>query len=243
MPRVRSIQGHSELRLLRDCYARIMPDDERIDARYAALASGVRRRVLDVLQESPQPLDAIAVAERIDLHVTTTRFHLEQLEEAGLVRRAVERAGTRGRPRVLFTSDPSVRSAHAHRDLVAVLSSSLAEDEDGGRARAIRAGEAWSQQYEQELNRTTGSGVDALVGLLDRLGYDAVSDERVITLRACPFRDEAMRNPGVVCAIHLGLLRGAACALGHENHDADLRPFAGPDRCEIELSGEWSPTN
>ncbi|GAB3129218.1 helix-turn-helix domain-containing protein [Glaciibacter psychrotolerans] len=197
--------------------------------------------MLAALQESAQPLDAASVAARIELHVTTTRFHLNRLEDAGLVRRAAPRAGTRGRPRVLYTSDPSVRSVEAHRDLVAVLSSSLGEDDDGGRARAIRAGESWSQKYEQELNHATGPGVDALVGLLDRLGYDAVSDSHLITLRACPFREEALRNPDVVCGVHLGLLRGAAEVLGQENHTVSLRPFTGPGRCEIELSAEWFP--
>lgn len=116
-----------------------MTTPEQANSRYAALASDPRRRVLELLLASDDPLDAAAVAASIKLHVTTARFHLEQLEQAGLVRRLTERAGLRGRPRILFVASPVTRQADAQRELNQRLADALGEDADGGRGRAVRA--------------------------------------------------------------------------------------------------------
>lgn len=206
---------------------------------------GVRRRVLDTLLASGTPVDAQAVAAEVGLHVTTARFHLENLERAGLIRRSVERSGTRGRPRVLFVAAPSAREEGAQRDLTDALASALADDADGGRGRAIRAGEAWAEQFEPELAAASAGaacpGAAPLVGILDRLGFDPErAGGEAINLHACPFRDEARRNPSVVCAVHLGLLRGAARTLGRDPQEVGLRPFVGPELCVVDLPADWS---
>jgi predicted ArsR family transcriptional regulator len=191
------------------------------------------------------------VSAQVGLHITTVRFHLEHLERSGLIRRSVERAGARGRPRVLFVAAPPARAEGAQRDLTDALASALAADPDGGRSRAIRAGEAWSEHFGVELAAaaSTEAGAAPLLDLLDRLGFDpelmpggqSPTDRpgRTIELHACPFRDEARRNPQVVCSVHLGLLRGAARTLGHEAGDTDLRPFVRPELCIVDLRGDW----
>lgn len=212
-------------------------------AQDASSAPATRRRVLKALLESPTPLDAAAVAARVGLHVATARFHLEKLERAALVRRSTRRAGVRGRPQVVFVAGPSAREEGAQRDLNDALATALGQDPDGGRARAIRAGEGWSEHFDTELSAASAdAGSDALLGVLDRLGFDAesVDDGHRIALRACPFRDEARRNPDVVCSVHLGLLRGAARSLGHGPDDLSLHPFVQPELCTVHLSGDWS---
>ncbi|TFC46392.1 ArsR family transcriptional regulator [Cryobacterium sp. TMT1-21] len=149
-----------------------MNTEEGNGDRHAALASDARRQVLDLLMDSASPLDAAAVAGRVGLHVTTARFHLDQLENAGLIRRAVDRAGTRGRPRILFTAGPATREDGAQHDMSRVLAGALAEDDDRGRARATRAGERWSSAYADELRGTADEGVRPLLRILDRLGFD-----------------------------------------------------------------------
>jgi len=59
-------------------------------ARYAALAVSSRRRLLEVLQSAEEPLDVGQLAAAVGLRGTTARVHLEVLERAGLVRRAVQ---------------------------------------------------------------------------------------------------------------------------------------------------------
>lgn len=229
-----------------------MTTPEQADSRYAALASDPRRRVLELLRASEVPLDAAAVAESIQLHVTTARFHLEHLEQAGLVRRLTERAGTRGRPRILFVASPVTREVDAQRELNQRLADAFTEDADGGRGRALRAGVRWSADYAGDLDPASLEGVAPVMRILDRLGFDpeqvaAGSDQqrdaetgtRTIELRACPFRAEARQNPDVVCSIHLGLLRGAARALGHDESDVELHPFVEPDLCVVKLRGHW----
>ncbi|WP_022885648.1 helix-turn-helix transcriptional regulator [Glaciibacter superstes] len=214
--------------------------------RHAALASGVRRHVLDALAESGTPLDAAAIAAQLKLHVTTARFHLGQLEAAGLIRRRLERAGARGRPRVLFEAAPSARAENAQRELSGALASALAQDADGGRERAIQAGEQWSSEYSAEVAAevaasagSAGSGSGPLVRILDRLGFDPETrpDGRTIDLRSCPFRDEARQNPSVVCSVHLGLIRGVVEALGQDADDSGLAPFVEPELCVVSLRG------
>jgi predicted ArsR family transcriptional regulator len=204
----------------------------------------MRRQVLALLLASDRPIDAVAVAGGIGLHVSTARFHLEQLEQAGLVRRAVERAGQRGRPRILFIAAPGAREDGAQRELSAVLASALAEDHDGGRVRAVRAGEEWSSRFHGELQAMSDPSAAPLVRLLERLGFDPKqnSPESMIDLHACPFRDEARRNPQVICSVHLGLIRGAARSLGHKAEDAGIRPFVEPELCVVDLLGGWAGT-
>jgi predicted ArsR family transcriptional regulator len=236
-----------------------MIDEDTSGDRYAALASDARRQVLDLLMGSGAALDAAAVAARVGLHITTVRFHLEQLESAGLIRRAPRRAGTRGRPRILFTAGPAAREDGAKQDLSQALAGALAEDADGGRARAIRAGEHWSATFEGELRGSTGEGAAPLLRILDRLGFDPKVDAPtpgvpaeadapepetppVINLLACPFRADARQAPEVICSVHQGLIRGIALSLGHDPEGAELRPFVGPELCQVRLSGSWAAT-
>ena len=247
-----------------------MSEGQGIGDRHAALASDARRRVLELIAGAREPVDAAAVAASIGLHVTTARFHLDQLEGAGLIRRAVDRTGIRGRPRILFTVNPAVREDGVQRLLSHALVGALAEDEDGGRARAIRAGERWSAVFDPEARESepsTGAAGGAsdlvpLVHILDGLGFDPVArplaastgqpasptetdarDGLVVELRSCPFRDEARHTPAVVCSLHLGLIRGIARSGGHNPDDVELRPFVLPELCEVRLRGDWVPAD
>jgi predicted ArsR family transcriptional regulator len=223
---------------------------EQAHGRHAALASDPRRRVLELLRASEAPLDAAAVAAGIRLHVTTARFHLEQLEQAGLVRRLTERAGARGRPRILFVASPATREVEAQRELNRRLAAAFTEDADGGHGRAVRAGVRWSADYAGVLEEASPGGVAPVMRILDRLGFDpeqvaaggpdAETGTRTIELNACPFREEARQNPDVVCSVHLGLLRGAARALGRDEDDVELHPFVESDLCVVKLRGHWA---
>ena len=208
---------------------------------HAALASPVRRRVIELLLQSDAPLDAVAVADHLALHVTTARFHLEQLESAGLVRREVHRAAQRGRPRILFSVVPTSQD-DVQEQLNHALASVIAEDSDGGRARAIRAGESWSAGFAGPLATRPDDGITPVVRLLADLEFGPVVEDsgRSIALTACPFREEARQNPAVICSVHLGLLRWVATTLGHSQESVTLRPFVHPNLCVVHLDGDWA---
>jgi predicted ArsR family transcriptional regulator len=231
-------------------------------ARHAALASEPRRRALALLSDSALPLEVGAVATALGLHVTTARFHLEQLEAAGLVERQVARAGQRGRPRVLFSAAVvPVPADEAQQQLTQALAAVIGEDADGGRARAVRAGERWSAQYETVAAAAAGAAstpglpaaaasaddvtdaapgadlVPPLMRVLTEIGFEPElrADERTIALPACPFRAEARANPDVVCSVHLGLMKGLARSLGHDATGIRLQPFVQPTLCLVHL--------
>ena len=218
-----------------------MEFEERSPGWHAALASPIRRSVLEFLVESGEPLDAPAVAAQMNLHVTTARFHLEQLLRAKLIQREPDRSGQRGRPRICFTAVQAARG-DARDQLGDALASVLAEDDDGGRARAIRAGEKWSEAFAGGLTASSGAGAAPLVELLDQLEFAPELDEsgRSISLSACPFREAARANPGVVCNVHLGLIQRVTSTLGHDDSAVELRPFVGPHLCVVDLGTDWN---
>ncbi|WP_448809740.1 helix-turn-helix transcriptional regulator [Agromyces bauzanensis] len=197
---------------------------------HAALASRPRRRVLDAVVRSAAPVDALTIAAEVGLHVTTVRFHLDQLEAVHLVRRVTGAEPRRGRPRIRYVAAASPAD-DSREQLIEVLASALAERPDG-RAQSIEAGHRWADA----LAPAGHDGVDALVHVLDDLGFDpARSEPDVIRLRACPFRDAARDHPQVVCSVHRGLIEQVLRAHGSDRR-AELVPFVEPELCLVTLA-------
>jgi predicted ArsR family transcriptional regulator len=208
----------------------------RNETYHAALASHTRRRILDALGGSSEPLDAQAIASVLELHVSTVRFHLDQLEEVRLVRRESGGDRRRGRPRVLYTAVlKAERDEGSREQLIEVLAGALARsDVDQGRSRAISAGRAWARglvpEHSGSVDRRSG-----LLEVLDRLGFDPAPDGDVVQLRGCPFRDAARRHPQIVCSAHLGLVQQLLDGDGGSPQDVRLLPFVQPNLCVITL--------
>jgi len=217
------------------------------DARHAALASELRQRILSALADASSPLDATSIAGLFGIHVTTARFHLDQLEAAHLARRQVQHGSGRGRPRVAYTAVAEKPAAEAMRELNAVLVDALAHDADGGRHRAYEAGTRWAQAYRDVLQPTSSDdeaeapASEPLVQVFDRLGFEPeprlIDGERTIALNGCPFRDAAMQHPEIVCSAHRGLLDGSLDELGQPTSGTTLEPFVEPDLCMVHLRG------
>jgi predicted ArsR family transcriptional regulator len=205
-------------------------DGERIDGTYhPALASHTRRQVLDTLIRSPGPVDALALATELGLHVTTVRFHLEQLAEAHLVRREAAEEKRRGRPRILYSATRAA-DRDSRGQLIEVLAGALAGRPADAQDRSVDAGRGWATALLAE-QPTPADGPTALLDVLDRLGFAPEPDGDTIRLRACPFRDAAREHPEVVCAVHRGLVEEI---LGPPAR-ARLLPFVQPELCLISL--------
>lgn len=218
---------------------------------HSALASRTRRRVLNALAGSSVPLDAQAVAGVLELHVSTVRFHLEQLEQARLVQRESGGEKRRGRPRVLYTAILDAEHDESSREqLIEVLAGALADSQgDRGRSSAVNAGRTWARGLLSPRPDSAGRR-SGLLEVLDRLGFDPSRDGDVVELRACPFRDAARRHPQVVCSVHLGLVQqlldgddgdggDAAPVVSGADAAQDVRllPFVQPNLCLI----TWRP--
>ena len=228
------------------------------------LGSPVRRAILDTLANLPvlatadtpnrsKGLTAAELGERVGLHVTTVRHHLERLELAGLVHRHAERTGV-GRPRHHFTAAPGnlaeVGDPSAYRLLAEVLTEAMASVNPD----AVSAGRRWSQRtistaLDPDVRaapaRTPGQWLGklgALIDLLDSWGFDpSVTTEAGgrtsrVCLNRCPLRELAAANPAVACGVHRGVLEGALDALGEEGVTVELEPFVQPDLCVARLT-------
>lgn len=129
--------------------------------RHAALAVPSRRRLLDALRASDEPMEIRGLVAAVGLHVTTARFHLAVLERAGLISRTADRAGRPGRPRQLYTAVLPAEATEGHRQLAQVLAAALASDPVSGPSQAEKAGRRWADAQvpvDDATTRTAKSG-------------------------------------------------------------------------------------
>jgi predicted ArsR family transcriptional regulator len=217
---------------------------------HRALAEESRVRLLELLRDSSTPLSTGQLAQRTGLHATTVRSHLEVLVDAELVTTTREARTTPGRPRILYAAvafEPEPQEM-GYRLLAEILASELAATSEHPSARALAAGAVWGEYLvprPQPFTQVTAEHARSeLLALLERLGFapeiavepGAPSEgDELVRLRRCPFIDVARERSDVVCAVHLGLMRGAVAALDAPLHVEELVPFAEPDACTVRL--------
>ena len=56
-----------------------------------------------------------------------------------------------------------------------------------------------------------------------------------VRLTRCPLLEAARESPTVVCSVHLGIVRGALAAQGHDGSASELHPFSDPGACHLRL--------
>jgi len=207
----------------------------------AAAASPARGRLLELLRSSAERLDVYQLAARTGLHITTVRFHLGVLVDADLVTVDRQQRTSPGRPRMFY--GPVDRPPSGYHAVAAVLAANFGGTAAGRRSRAEQAGRDWAAvNPDPGQARTLDEVADRVTELFDAMNFDPeqapVDSERqrVIRLRACPYRDIARSHPEVICSLHLGLLRGTLTRLGSPPELAGLVPFAEPGLCLATLT-------
>jgi len=214
-----------------------------------------RLRVLTLLQDSRRPLGVADVAASTGLHTNTARFHLDGLVDAGLVDRTTEARDQPGRPRALYIARPgSARGGQrSYRLLAEILTDYLASHTAQPAKEALQAGLRWGRQFATTPNgrRSTGgqpahrrqigeaAATRQLVEMLDDVGFvpqaKTVQHQRQILLHHCPFREAAIEHQDVVCAVHLGLMRGVLAEIEAPIVADRLEPFVEPSLCIAHL--------
>lgn len=241
-----------------------MPDHATHDAN-ELLASPIRRRIVERLAISPAVpgresggRSAAELATDVGLHVTTVRFHLDQLTVAGIVTAATEHREGAGRPRKVYRLPPGFQPEDstdgAFEALATLLATTWGGDEDGEPITPVEAGARWARTHARSALDVEGTPAPARspgqwlgkVGLmLDVLrdwGYHPqVSADRdgrqvQIELIDCPFFDLARAQPDVVCGVHRGLLTGSMDALGENDVDIGLTAFVDSRTCLARLT-------
>lgn len=207
----------------------------------AADLSRARRQVLELLVVRGVPTSVATVAAELGQHTNTVREHLEGLADAGLADRSTARPAGRGRPGTLYEARPASATdpgAREYAALASVLADQIARTSPDPRADALAAGDRWGRDLvAHERHDGAPHARRTVVRLLDRLGFGPNADatDTAVELRRCPLLDAALRTPEVVCAVHLGLARGALDALGAPTDRTTLEPFALPGACLLHL--------
>ncbi len=195
-----------------------------------------RAGVLQYLRavDAAQPVAVVAAA--IGLHANTTRFHLDALIGAGLVRREKEARSQPGRPRVLYRARPAANDQQYHQLAAAMVRHFAGPLNDRG-IRAEAAGEAWGAEVLAGLPAASVEALPRLVGCLARLGYQPEllpGLPPTISLRPCPYAELAGEFPDTVCRLHLGLVRGLLDPADPWLVEV-LEPYATADTCVVRL--------
>ncbi|MFH0245466.1 helix-turn-helix transcriptional regulator [Streptomyces sp. HK10] len=199
-----------------------------------------RRAVLLHLRGRTEPVTAAGLAAECGLHANTVREHLDALVDASLAARERAPADGRGRPAWLYRARAPQQSAvREYAGLATVLAARIARSSPDPRADALAAGEEWGRALlaGQGPARDPGDARVRVLALLEEIGFAPQPDEgaREVRLPRCPFVEAAREYPGVVCAVHEGLVRAGLTALGGDAERVALHPFAEPDACRLSL--------
>jgi predicted ArsR family transcriptional regulator len=180
-----------------------------------ALGDPTRHELFRYISDVERPVDVAELTEHLGIHHNAIRQHLAKLVEAELVSEATAPRVGRGRPRLVYTVDPSAGSRWGVTGPYERLTLLLSE--------VIRTGDSpvdVGRRAGRPVRATTSNGVDPVAGLVDameRHGFEPTATRRGeqidIVLGACPFETTALADPDTVCGLHLGLAFGAADSL------------------------------
>ena len=217
----------------------------------ASLAEPVRQTLYRYVAERSQPVSREQAASGVGVAHHVAKFHLDKLEEEGLLeveyRRPAGRTGPgAGRPakfyrraaRDIAVSLPERRYELPGRLMAEAITASTASGEPVSatlRAAAVATGEQLGRQAAQVAGRQAGTEelVTAVCGVLEAEGYEPRATFDRITLSNCPFASLAKDFTGLVCGMNLNLMRGLVESLGDQRLQARLDPAAG--RCCVTL--------
>jgi len=188
-------------------------------------------------------MSIVAIADELDVHPNTVRFHLDALLSAGQVEQVASQRKGPGRPAQMFAATRQMdRAGLRHYQLLAeILATGFAAEPDP-RAKALQVGRAWGERLEppphagENATNGTAESIQHLLELLDELGFAPERrGESQIGLRHCPFLELAETRTSVVCPIHLGVMQGALQRWQAPVTVDRLEEFAEPDLCLVHL--------
>jgi predicted ArsR family transcriptional regulator len=211
-----------------------------------------RAGVLDMLRAADGPLGVREVAQRMGLHPNTARFHLEALAEAGLAVRDTEGRKTPGRPRIGYRAVAGAPAGRRrYRLLAEMLTSLIAGTMPEPGEAAQEAGREWgaylAEQPPPYQKPSAEEAIGKLTAIMEELGFAPQAEAQPgggqyrLCLRQCPFREVAQHHQGVICALHLGLMRGALARMRAPVTAERLDPFTEPGLCVARLTGGENP--
>jgi predicted ArsR family transcriptional regulator len=213
----------------------------------AALAEPMRRALYRYVVDQPRPVSRDQAADGVGVSRHVAKFHLDKLQDEGLLEVEYRRPPGRGGPgagrpaklyrrssRELAVSLPERRYELAGRVLVEAIEDA---EQDGVaiaealRTAAERAGRALGDEARRRAGADAGRAAhaDTARGMLAELGYEPRADDGGLILANCPFHALAQDYTEVVCGMNLDLIDGLLAGLELADLRARLDP--APGRC------------
>lgn len=211
-------------------------------ARHRLLGDPTRLVIVEALAAGPRLMSELV--QLAGVHRNTLRAHLARLEAAGIVERERMQPVGPGRPADRYLLRRALTPAGTEQRLLVqslVRLVARAYDDDAA-AVAEREGERIGDQLSVQGGASSLRGaLEEVTAILRDLAFaPELTDERgvtSITLHSCPFA-VSPDDPrgGIVCAFHLGLIRGAlrAAAASGQPH-VRLLPHVAPSLCRAEV--------
>nr|WP_240901625.1 helix-turn-helix domain-containing protein [Arthrobacter silviterrae] len=212
--------------------------------------SKARAAVLERLRAAEGTLSVESLAEQSGQHANTVREHLDALVDSGFATRTAAARAGRGRPASLYAAAmPETRPA-GYAALAAALARHIAATSSDPAAAGDLAGRQWAHVMSESLAAppaavgAAGPSKRAQLKVRRRVadelrdagfGIDGNADATDFRLTTCPIVAAARENPDVVCAVHLGLVKGLLEGSGIPEDGVELVPFAGPGVCTLHL--------
>lgn len=171
------------------------------------------------------------LAGELEQHPNTVREHLDALVKADFVLAASSKPEGRGRPAIRYRANPARGSRErAYVDLANELSRAVGKLPDAERA-AIAVGRDWGGRM---INQDPDALSEGVVSWLRRQGFSPEAEDGLVLLRQCPFIEAARQQPGVVCAIHLGILEEFVARSG-QSQQLVLTPEFEERQCRLQM--------
>jgi len=216
--------------------------DEQVAA-VSALSDRTRKALYDYVRDQAAPVSRDAAAAALDLPRHQAKFHLDRLEEAGLLEadyvRLTGRSGPgAGRPAKVYrrtSAEVAVSVPQREYELAAELMAGAISDSisSGDSVQALlqkrsrAAGAALAERLPRDADPLTGA-----CEVLTELGYEPRLHGGTVEMANCPFHSLATEHTDLVCSLNHDLLGGFCACAG--DLQASLDP--APDRCCVTLS-------
>jgi predicted ArsR family transcriptional regulator len=234
--------------------------DADVDAQLSSVASlgePVRRALYRFVAGQAEPVSREQAAAGVEVAHHVAKFHLDKLEDDGLLeveyRRPAGRTGPgAGRPTKFYRrvdKDISVSLPERRYDLAGrLMAEAITRSAASGDpvVRTLRAAaRATGRRLGEEASRAAGvrttriALVRAMCAVLSENGYEPSGDVRRISLRNCPFHRLAEEYPDLVCGMNLDLVGGLLDSLVRSGLHAHLDP--APGRCCVAITRSANP--
>lgn len=207
-----------------------------------------RYKIYEFILNKQKPVKVVDVAEAFSIHPNVARAHLAKLEEVGAIMSFFEKTGQGGRPSRLYQLSDKVIELHfPHRDyqlLAKIALESFSVFGEAGKKALYQTGKKYGAAVIEEEYNVAPEALNPdqkiriledashMLGMYADFTYDPELKQLLLTIKNCPIKEVAERNPELICKMHHAFLKGMIESLFE---DIELieeeNMFAGCENC------------